>query len=36
MCTLDDNIKTNLKASGWEDAVLIHFAQDRDQWEALV
>jgi hypothetical protein len=36
ICGLDDNIKMNLKEKGWEDAVLIHLAQDGDQWEALV
>jgi hypothetical protein len=29
MCGLKDNIKMNLKERGWEDAVLVHFAQDR-------
>jgi hypothetical protein len=35
-CRLEDNIKINLKESGWENAVLVHLAQDMDQWEALV
>jgi hypothetical protein len=32
----ENNIKMNLKERGWDDDVLIHLAQDRDRWEALV
>jgi hypothetical protein len=31
-----DNIKTDLRAIGWEGVDWIELAQDRDQWRALV
>jgi hypothetical protein len=38
-CTFDrwvDNIKMNLKETGWDGVDWIDVAQDRDQWRALV
>jgi hypothetical protein len=32
----EDNAKKDLKETGWEGVVLIHVAQDRDRWRALV
>jgi len=32
----EDNIILHLKEIGWEGGVLIHLAQDRDQWWAFV
>jgi hypothetical protein len=32
----DDNIKINLKGTGWEGVDRIHVAQERDRWRALV
>lgn len=31
----DDNIKTDVKETGWENMDSIHVAQDRDQWQAF-
>jgi hypothetical protein len=31
-----DNIRTDLKETGWECMDWIHLAQDRDQWRAVV
>jgi hypothetical protein len=31
-----DNIKMNLRATGWDGMDWIDLAQDRDQWRALV
>jgi hypothetical protein len=31
-----DNIKMNLRETGWDDIDWIDLAQDRDQWRALV
>jgi hypothetical protein len=31
-----DNIKINLRETGWDDTDLIDLAQDRDHWRALV
>jgi hypothetical protein len=31
-----DNIKMDLRATGWDDMDWIDLAQDRDQWRALV
>jgi hypothetical protein len=31
-----DNVKIDIKESGWEGVDWIHLAQDRDQWQALV
>jgi hypothetical protein len=33
---LKNNIRTELREVGWEVVELIHVAQDRDQWRALV
>jgi hypothetical protein len=33
---LEDNIKMDLKETGWEVVDWIHVAQDRDQWSAFV
>jgi hypothetical protein len=30
----EDNIRMDLRETGWEDVDWIHLAQDRDQWEA--
>jgi hypothetical protein len=32
----EDNIRMNLRETGWKDVDWIHLAQDRDQWWALV
>jgi hypothetical protein len=32
----EDNIKMDLKETGWEGVDCIHVAQDRDRWRALV
>jgi hypothetical protein len=32
----EDNIKMNLRKINFEDVDLIHLAQDRDRWRALV
>jgi hypothetical protein len=31
-----DNIRMDLKETGWEGVNWIHLAQDRDQWRAAV
>jgi hypothetical protein len=31
-----DNIRMGVREMGWEDVDLIHLAEDRDQWWALV
>jgi hypothetical protein len=31
-----DNIKMDLRETGWDGMDWIHLAQDRDQWRALV
>jgi hypothetical protein len=31
-----DNIKMDLRKTGWDDVNLIDVPQDRDQWRALV
>jgi hypothetical protein len=31
-----DNIRINLRETGWEGVDWMHLAQDRDQWWALV
>jgi hypothetical protein len=31
-----DNIKLDLRETGWDGVYLINMAQDRDQWRALV
>jgi hypothetical protein len=33
---MEDNIKMDLKAVGWEGVYWIYMAEDRDQWLALV
>jgi hypothetical protein len=32
----EDNIKTDLRHTGWNATDWIHLAQDRDQWRTLV
>jgi hypothetical protein len=32
----EDNIRMNLRKIGWEGVNLMHLAQDRDQWRAVV
>jgi hypothetical protein len=32
----EDNIRMDLREVQWEGVDLIHMAQDRDQWQALV
>jgi hypothetical protein len=32
----EDNIKTDLREVGFEVVILIHLAEDRDQWRTLV
>jgi hypothetical protein len=32
----EDNIRMDLRETGWEDVDWIHLVQDRDQWQALV
>jgi hypothetical protein len=32
----EDNIERDLREIGFEDVDLIHWAQDRDRWQALV
>jgi hypothetical protein len=32
----EDNIRTNLREIWWEGVDWMHFAEDRDQWWALV
>jgi hypothetical protein len=32
----EDSIRMDLREIGWEDVDLIHLAQDRDQWLAVV
>jgi hypothetical protein len=36
ICRFDDNVNMNVKELGWEGVVLIHLAQDRDRWRAVV
>jgi len=31
----EDNIKMDLRETGWEDVDQIHMAQDRDKWRAV-
>jgi hypothetical protein len=33
---LEDNIRMDLRETGWEGVEWIHLAQDRDQWRAFV
>lgn len=33
---MEDNIEMNLKKTGWEDKDWIHWAQDRNKWQAIV
>jgi hypothetical protein len=35
-CRWEDNIKMDLRETGWSGMDLIDLAQDRDQWRALV
>jgi hypothetical protein len=35
-CRWVDNIKMDLREIGWDDGDWIDWAQDRDQWRALV
>jgi hypothetical protein len=35
-CRWVDNIKMDLRRTGWDGTDWIHLAQDRDQWRALV
>jgi hypothetical protein len=35
-CRWLDNIKMDLRETGWDDVDLIDMAQDKDQWRALV
>jgi len=35
-CRQEDNIKMDLQEVGWGGMDLIHLAQDRDRWQALV
>jgi hypothetical protein len=35
-CRWEDNIRMDLRETGWEGTDLIHLAQDRDQWRDLV
>jgi hypothetical protein len=35
-CRWEDNIRMNLRETGWEDVDWIHLAQDREQWRAAV
>jgi hypothetical protein len=32
----EDNIRTDLRAIGWEGVEWLHLAQDKDQWRVLV
>jgi hypothetical protein len=32
----EDDIKMDLRGTGWEDVHSMHLAEDRDQWLALV
>jgi hypothetical protein len=32
----EDNIRVDLTEIGWEGVELIHLAQDRDKWQAVV
>jgi hypothetical protein len=36
VCRWNDNIKMDLKETGWDGVDWIHLAQDRDQWRALL
>jgi hypothetical protein len=33
---IEDNIRMDLKETGWEGVDWMHLAQDRDQWWALI
>jgi hypothetical protein len=33
---LEDNIRMDLRETGWESVNCIHLAEDRDQWRVLV
>jgi len=33
---LEDNIKMDFRVIGWEGVDYLHFAQDRNQWRAVV
>jgi hypothetical protein len=35
-CRYDYNMKTDLKEIGWEGTALIHLAQDRNKWSAVL
>jgi hypothetical protein len=35
-CRWEDNIKMDLRETGFEDVDWINLAQDRDRWQALV
>jgi hypothetical protein len=35
-CRWEDNIRIDLKGTGWEDVDWIRLAQDRNQWQVLV
>jgi len=35
-CAWRDNIRMDLKETGWEHVDWMHLDQDRDQWQALV
>jgi hypothetical protein len=35
-CRLEDNIKMDLRETGWESTDWVHLVQDKDQWQALV
>jgi hypothetical protein len=35
-CTWEDNIRLDLKETGWQIVDWIHVTQDNDQWRALV
>jgi hypothetical protein len=32
----EDNVRVDLRETGWEDVYWMYLAQDRDQWRALV
>jgi hypothetical protein len=33
---MEDNIRMDLRETGWEGVDWIHLAQERDKWQALV
>jgi hypothetical protein len=35
-CRWEDNVRMDIRKTGWQNMDWIHLAQDRDQWRAVV